>query len=318
MTSMIQTEPSGCVPFATRTTYLSAAGVQLGEVLRRADSIDGLETFFIRNGLPPDPELLGMGNFHQTDRDLWELAAEAAALACVTVSGIDSVILCSSQFPGETANHATGLRAVLHRCGLTPAVTAGVTLDRCTSFLAGLRMADALVAGGRSSRCLVVTADRFECDAQRLRSFALFSDGAAACLVAAEPAGEGPSYKIAGFGVATDPDGLSESARISPMMMRQASAALRVATGHDVSEHDLVFPTNVYLPVAMMAESQGGVATGAVYQKNIMRRGHVFAADPLVNLVDREAEPDPPKSGNRLLLGATVPGHRIALSLVRL
>ncbi|RAK11312.1 hypothetical protein ATI53_104912 [Salipiger aestuarii] len=55
----------------------------------------------------------------------------------------------------------------------------------------------------------------------------------------------------------------------------------------------------------MMAEAQGGATMRAIYSDNIARRGHIFAEDPLV-------------AGDRILPGATVPGHRIALSLKRL
>lgn len=320
MTYMPRSDRAATAQGALRATYLSHAGMALGGTLREVGSIAGLDAFFERHGLPPDAQMLGMHQFHQSDSPIWELAAEAAAQACAATSGeIDSVIFCSSRFPGETSDHAEGLRVMLERCGLSPVFTTGVTLDRCASFLAGIRLADAMVAGGRASRCLVVTADRFASDAERLRAFALFSDGAAACLVSDASSDTGPSYRIAGFGAACDRASISENAKISPGMMQRANAALMAATGRDASAHRVVLPTNIYMPIAMMAEAQGGAAMPAIFGKNIARRGHVFAADPLVNLIDREQEScDPLVAGDHILLGATVPGHRIAMSLERL
>ncbi|MBL4558046.1 MAG: hypothetical protein JKP98_16030 [Rhodobacteraceae bacterium] len=165
--------------------------------MRQAESLAGLGAFFEENGLPPDPAMLGLGAFHVAEGPLWALAADAARAALGAVGRIDALILCSSRFPGETADHAEGMRGLLAETGIEPSFVAGVTLNRCASFLTGIRLAASLVATGQAESCLVVTADRFTGDAERLRPFALFSDGAAACVIGAAP-GDGPAYRVAG------------------------------------------------------------------------------------------------------------------------
>jgi len=299
--------------------YLSGAAVRLGAHERTADSLEGLEEFFAANGLSADPGLLGMGRFHEAEDD-GELAL-AAARDCLGAAGtepgdVEALILCSSRFRGETGDHAAAMHRLLTGLGLAPDFTAGVTMNRCASFLAGLRLAEAMVRAGQVRTCLAITADRFATDAERLRPFALFSDGAAACLVGAAPA-SGPCYRVAGSAAATDPAAASETARISGAMVQRANTALARISGHTIAEHARVLPTNVFTPIVMVAEAQGGATTGTLYLDNIVRRGHVFAADPLVNLVDLEAS-GAVVPGSRLWLAATVPGLRVALSLERL
>ncbi|MGL4310636.1 MAG: hypothetical protein ACRCSU_09130 [Paracoccaceae bacterium] len=314
---MTQMRPEPATQGRTVPCYLYGAAVQLGEKLRDADSLEGLEEFFAAQGLPPDPQMLGLGRFHEAAEDEWELAI-AAARQSLAMAGaeVDCVILCASRFRGETADHAAGMHRLLSGLGLTPAFTAGVTMNRCASFLSGLRLAEAMVVAGQSRTCLVVTADRFTSDAERLRPFALFSDGAAACIIGASP-GAGPCYRILGSAAAVDSDAASESARISGAMVRQANAALHHVTGLSISDHAAVLPTNVYTPIVMMAEAQGGATPASLYLGNIVRRGHVFAADPLLNLVDFEAA-ESVATGTNLWLAATVPGLRVAMSLQKL
>lgn len=312
-----QTRPDPAVQARPVPCYLYGASMQLGDKLRDADSLEGLDEFFAAQGLPPDPQMLGLGRFHEAAEDEWDLAL-AAARQSIAMAGaeVDCVILCASRFRGETADHAAGMHRLLSGLGLTPAFTAGVTMNRCASFLSGLRLAQATVAAGQSRACLVVTADRFTTDAERLRPFALFSDGAAACIVGASP-GSGPCYRIQGSAAATDPASASEAARISAAMVQRANAALHQVTGLSISDHAAVLPTNVYTPIVMMTEAQGGAAPSALYLGNIARRGHVFAADPLLNLVDFEAA-ESVAPGTNLWLAATVPGLRVAVSLQKL
>jgi 3-oxoacyl-[acyl-carrier-protein] synthase-3 len=256
---MFDTDPAvrSAATEGVRPTYLSGAAYRLGDTLRQAESLAGLGAFFEENGLPPDPAMLGLGAFHVAEGPLWALAADAARAALGAVGRIDALILCSSRFPGETADHAEGMRGLLAETGIEPSFVAGVTLNRCASFLTGIRLAASLVATGQAESCLVVTADRFTGDAERLRPFALFSDGAAACVIGAAP-GDGPAYRVAGAGCAVDRDSMSETARIAPGMVQRANRALETVSGLSVAEHCAVLPTNVYTPIAVMAEAQGG------------------------------------------------------------
>jgi 3-oxoacyl-[acyl-carrier-protein] synthase-3 len=133
----IQHLNGGDAPVNTTNCYLSGAAYRLGARRRTAASLMGLDAFFAANGLPADLGLLGMGHFHETD-DAVHLALAAARESLASVEGeVDAVILCGSRFLGETADHAVAMHRLLAGLGLAPAFTAGVTMNRCASFLSG-------------------------------------------------------------------------------------------------------------------------------------------------------------------------------------
>ena len=74
---------------------------------------------------------------------------------------------------------------------------------------------------------------------------------------------------------------------------------------------------NLFKPVLMMKERQAGFSADQLYLDNIPRLGHCFAADPLINLVDRAARGDIGPGGYGLL-AASVPGSRIGALLRRI
>ncbi len=74
--------------------------------------------------------------------------------------------------------------------GLDGAQLIGLTQQACTGMLGSLRLARALLAAEpETGRVLCVTADRFPPGALYEQSYNLISDGAAACIVSAAPAG---------------------------------------------------------------------------------------------------------------------------------
>jgi 3-oxoacyl-[acyl-carrier-protein] synthase-3 len=65
-----------------------------------------------------------------------------------------------------------------------------------------------------------------------------------------------------------------------------------------------------------MKERQAGFSREQLYLDNIPRLGHCFAADPLINLVDRTERGDV-RPGRYCLLAASVPGSRLGALLSR-
>jgi 3-oxoacyl-[acyl-carrier-protein] synthase III len=63
-----------------------------------------------------------------------------------------------------------------------------------------------------------------------------------------------------------------------------------------------------------MKERQAGFTAGQLYLDNITRLGHCFAADPLINLVDRAALGHI-EAGSHCMLASSVPGSRIGVLL---
>ncbi|MET8114551.1 hypothetical protein [Streptomyces prasinus] len=139
----------------TPPAHLSAPRYVLGESEADHTSIEDLPRKARAFGMPPKASLWGRGSVRRTAESLETLAVRSG-------------------------------RATLDAAAFT-----GVTLNRCTNLLTGLRTAQALVAAGRHRGVLVVTTDRMTDEPQRMENFALFSDGAASALVSTETEGAG-------------------------------------------------------------------------------------------------------------------------------
>jgi 3-oxoacyl-[acyl-carrier-protein] synthase III len=188
-------------------------------------------------------------------------------------------------------------------------------MNRCLNMLAGLDVARALVAAGRHRSVLLITTDAVGPGADRMSQFALFSDGAASCLVTAEP-GVGERYQLLGCDSAQDTATLEWSNEISSDLARQVNDRLLTAFEVKLGEIAALLHNNLFKPVVVVKERQAGFSAEQLFLENIPRFGHCFAADPLINLVDRAAlghiEP-----GQYCLLSASVPGSRYGALLRR-
>jgi 3-oxoacyl-[acyl-carrier-protein] synthase-3 len=309
------TKDAGSTPPAA-TIFLSGPAMAVGAQRKTVRDLPGLEAFFAAQGLPHDPMLLGMDGFHAAARGetVWSMATAAAAgsLANAGLAGgcIDTLILCGTALAGPIEQTTPALREMMRALELDPRQVAGVTYGRCTSLMAGIRMACALVAAGMDQRVLVVTADLYRSDDERLQSFALFSDGAAASVIGASKSAIGRNYRIRAIAAQAERESFDIAARIAPGMVRAVNRRLESDSGTALADLAAVLPSNVFQPVAFATEAQAGARNDALFLENIPLRAHCFAADPIINIVDREAR-RPFAPGDRFLFGATVPGQRI-------
>jgi 3-oxoacyl-[acyl-carrier-protein] synthase-3 len=299
--------------------FLRGASYVLGE--READytAIDDLATLAEQFALTPNPMLWGWGGIRTTDRELEELAADSGAAslraAGLAPSSVDALVICCNQIPGPAEGHGQFVRDVLTQIGLPDIGFYGVYLNRCVNLLAGLDVARALVVSGRRRRVLVITTDKVAAGTPRMSQFALFSDGAASCVVAADAGGAG-SYELLGCASAQDAATLEWTSQISSDLARQVTDQLVEPHGLKLGDIAALMHANLFKPLVVMKERQAGFSAEQLYTANISRIGHCFAADPLINLVDRTAlgHAGP---GSYCLLAASVPGSRIGALLRR-
>jgi 3-oxoacyl-[acyl-carrier-protein] synthase-3 len=141
----------------------------------------------------------------------------------------------------------------------------------------------------------------------------LFSDGAASCLVSADP-GTADSYEILGCASAQEAATLDWSSQISSDLTRQVNEQLLEPAGLKLSHVAALLHVNLFKPLLVMKERQAGFQLDQLYLDNITRTGHCFAADPLVNLVDRVALGHVDQ-GHYCMLAASVPGARYGILL---
>jgi 3-oxoacyl-[acyl-carrier-protein] synthase III len=297
--------------------YLRGASYVLGEREVHHTSIDNLPELADRLHLAPNAGLWGWGTIRTTGRDLADLAAETgrATLATAGVSGpdVDALLLCSNRVPGPAEGHGQFVAGVLTGIGLGSIPFYGQSLNRCVNLLAGLDVARTFVAGGRYRRVLVITTDKVAEGADRMSQFALFSDGAASCLVAAD-AGENASYELLGCASAQDTATLEWTNEISSDLAREVTGLLLAPHGLKVGDLAALAHANLFKPLVVMKERQAGFSAEQLYLDNIPRLGHCFAADPLINLVDRDALGHL-RPGHYCQLASSVPGSRIGALL---
>ncbi|MBJ9977637.1 3-oxoacyl-ACP synthase [Pseudomonas sp. S75] len=266
-------------------------------------------------GMRLDPHLWGWGTVRTTRRSLAELAISSLrqtleAADCDPAS-VDGVIVCALAFPGAAEQQRHFLASILEPCGLAHVTPIGLTLGRCTTFLQGIAVARALVAAGSQRRVLVVTAGRIEDEAHRLEVFALFSDGAASCLIAQGDTSM-PGLAIRACAQAHEANPARDD--LSPELSRQVNAQMLQGLDLELDDIERLLHSNIYLPVCTLKERQAGFSQRQLYTDNIARIGHCFGADPIINLVDL-AQSEGLVERAHYLLAASVPGARVAILL---
>jgi 3-oxoacyl-[acyl-carrier-protein] synthase-3 len=299
------------------TAYLRGVSYVLGEREVGHADIPRLPELAAAFGLVPNPGLWGWGTVRATRRDLADLAADTAraTLRAAGVDRPDALVLCSTRLP---ADHGAFMAAVLARIGADiPFYGQGV--NQCVNLLAALDIARSFVISGRYRTVLVVTADAVAEGADPMSQFALFSDGAASCLVAADPfaansGDETGSYEILGCAAAQDAAALDGTGQISSDLAREVNDRLLAPPGLKLGDVTALAHLNLFKPLLVMKERQAGFREDQLYLDNIPRIGHCFSADPLINLADRAAQGDIGE-GHYCLLAASVPGSRIGVLL---
>jgi 3-oxoacyl-[acyl-carrier-protein] synthase-3 len=298
-------------------SYLSGPAYELGEIVEPHDHLAELPARAATVGMMPAPELWGWGRIHRSELDVAELAVRSArrtlAAAQLDPATIDALVLCSTRFPGGPETHGDFVARVAGALHLDGAAFYGLTLHRCANLLAAVELAHRLVVAGVHRRVLVVTTDRIGPDQSRVEPYALFSDGAASCLVSGAPAGD-LTFEVTATASAHDLTALDWAHPISADLARQVNAELTARSGVDVADLRAVMHTNLVTPLVATKERQAGFTAEQLFLENITRVGHCFAADPLINLVDRAALGHL-DVGDHVALVTSVPGERFAVLL---
>jgi 3-oxoacyl-[acyl-carrier-protein] synthase III len=300
--------------------FLTAPHYELGEIDDDHATIPGLHERARQFRMPPDAQTWGWGRVRRTRRCVEELAVDSGSAtmraAAVDPASIDMFLLCSTRFPHGADSQGRFMQRIMEGLGIGGAPFAGVAMNRCANLLSALQLAELLVSSRRYRRVLVVTTDRVEDETQRMESFALFSDGAASCLVLDDC--DGPAgYELVSSAAAQDASALGSSNEISSDLSRQVNDSLLTPLGMTPAQISGLMHANVFKPIVTMKELQAGFTPSQLYIDNILRLGHCFAADPVINLVDR-AEAGQVRAGGYYLLASSVPGTRIGVLLRRL
>lgn len=297
--------------------FLLGPSYVLGEHETDHTEIDNLAELAGRFKLVPQPDLWGWGTIRTTGRELEDMAADTGLgslrSASLPAESIDALVLCSNRIPGPAEGHGEFVANVLSGVGLGDIPVYGANLNRCVNLLAGIDIARAFVTSGKYRRVLVITTDKAAAGADRMSQFALFSDGAASCVVAAD-AGVRDAYELLDCAAAQDTATLEWTSQISADLAKDVNDRLLAEPGLKVGDLAALLHANLFTPLVVMKERQAGFSAEQLYTGNITRIGHCFAADPLINLVDRVALGHI-KAGAYCMLASSVPGSRIGVLL---
>ncbi len=297
----------------TSPVLLTAPRYVLGEIEEPYTAVHDLHARVAHFAIPMAPRSWGWGSFFRTERSLVELAV-ASGNATLDASGaardaVDGLIICTSSFPPSVDDHAAFVGSVLGGLGLTKvAFACGMTLNRCNNLLAALHLARSLVGSGSHRLILVVATDRIVDEAVRLEKFALFSDGAASCLVGAHEPGP-DSFEVLASASVQDPAVLGVRDEIDSRLSIAVNEELERATGISPEKVTALLPANLVRPLTVLKERQAGFTPAQLRTGNIERIGHCFAADPVINLADLVASGETEIDG-LYLLASSVPGAR--------
>ena len=296
--------------------YLHGCHYTLGEEERRVAEIPGLARWLARNQMIDDPDLWGWDCFRVSLKPTAELLAETARRSLADFGSgqsVDAVILCATRFPTDVDGHADFVGRLLETLGLHHAIPYGVTLNRCATLTSALGLAETLVRSGRHQAILVAAGDTCGEHGERLRPFAVFSDGAASCIVSAGQAGE---FQLLGTAAAVDARMMKPGGELSTDLARRTNAELLARTEIGLRDIKRLAHNNLWRPIVVMKEQQAGYRRDQLHLDNIPRIGHVFSCDPLINMIDLAAS-GAVAPGELLALGSSVSGARFGALLRR-
>lgn len=299
----------------TADPVLLGASYVLGARQMSYLDIEGFAATAASYQMAEDPSLWGWGKFHKSDDAAIEMTIETAQRTLrrsgLHGSDIDTLIMCATEFPAGIDSHAACTRRLIDALALGDVFVVGVTLNRCATLLSALVMANALVRSGERRAILVVSGDKIDSESQRFQKFAIFSDGAASCVVAA---GGSTGYAILAGATAVEAAAMRVDGEISSRLGREVNERIRRLVDVAPAQIRLVLHNNMFIPLVRMKEQNAGFRPSQLYLDNVARKGHCFGCDPLINLVDC-ASSGLSGMDDYLLLASSTPGMRATVLL---
>ncbi|MEU6559246.1 hypothetical protein [Nocardia nova] len=201
-------------------------------------------------------------------------------------SDVDVLMLATSTLEfGRIEN--TELLQLSERYGLTNATPIGVSAAECANFGTALHLARLLVATGEARNVLLVTTDYCDVPTKRLlrEVYSIVSDGAASCLVTAEPS------RIELLATATATNQLIRAASnpnaIAALTRRAIAEVVDEVLTHAATERtqvQRVIMNNLNENSLRIMTAAAGFDHNMYYPDNIADYAHVHSADNLINL----------------------------------
>ena len=264
-----------------------------GELTGRPEDIAGFAELW--RSLSPGKEFaaMGSGTYRKMTRSIGEYIKDCLEQVLgrnhVRPEDVDCLVLSTSD--ACLARLGPDLAVdVLREAGMTRCVPAVLSMQQCCSSLAALRYGWELFADDDVRNVVVMGLDFTLEDSERVKTFAVFGDAVAGCLISREPA-DG-SLELLSSALTVDYSGLIGADSFASRQQAARSALDKVfgRTGEQLQKVTKVFGPNLYPPVTLFNAAAAGVPRQRLHAGPATAAyGHCGNADWMVNLIDYEA-----------------------------
>lgn len=239
-----------------------------------------------------DPELLspdtGLSRYRASDLDIWELSAAAGAQTLKVATEPPDLVIYMTENDHVASD---SLNNLVRSLDLSAARYVRGSGHDCGNLGPAMSLARQALASGEHRQVLIILADKvIDGDRSQADKLSVVSDGAAACLITAEPPDtDGVRFAVNGISTVTDSDAASgheagDRILATVALAAAGAAAITEETGREAKDFDhLLFPN--YRAVAQQFLCSAlGVPVDKLLVGPMAEFGHCFSADSLVSL----------------------------------
>jgi 3-oxoacyl-[acyl-carrier-protein] synthase III len=272
---------------------ISAPNYIVGEHPIDVDQLPNKQSRLAEFGMPDIRELWGWGECRKSDKSSVQLAIEVARKVLkqkgMTAAAIEAVVLCCSDAGNYYAQNRF-MGALTTGLGLNKVFVSWVSGAGCASLFSAVKIASAFVVAEMFNNVLVLTVDRIDNDEDRLQRFGVLSDGACGLLV---QNADNSDFAVKGIAVLSCPVSLEQGGKDFQSkcnLIQTVFDSLQRSCDFDFSLAVNLFSSNLFVPVQELETSALPIDGLVTHQANVVRYGHCYAADPVINLVDFYAD----------------------------
>lgn len=260
----------------------------------------------------PADDLLAMGfeSFLRSEKTVTELGVSSLERSLqasgLEPAAIDTLIFCTSTYPGPISLLQAELEERLHSFGFRHANLFLVSFARCSNFASALLFANSLLKQGEAHRIAIVTSDK-HAPGNRPRNSQnntqVMSDAAASCIVSLKSG----LYRVDGIWRNTDL-AITPARLVGTVTERLAAYEnyhrLIRDLGRSFSDTaiDCLITHNMALPSIRAMASEFGISSTKLMEDNVPRMSHAFCADGLVNLESYRQKIEPQDKAHRVAM----------------
>ena len=265
--------------------YISNIGYYIGEpysisAIKDADE----EQLSVLNSI-------GLKNFCQSPKSIETLCYESIKLSLKDLSidrkEVDAIIIAAT----VESIHETGIDfkimdKAIFDLGLTNAFIFGSTLSKCSNLSTALELASALIKANAYKNVIVVVADKYNIDINRIMQSneAVLSDGAASLLLSKNKG----TFKLKHLEIKNDIGHINKTYNLFDFLKSTATNVNSLWENLKLKQDGTIinkfFTGNYNLLVQRSLVGQLKIPKSKFYLDNIPKIGHVFSADVLINL----------------------------------